>query len=200
VGPPVTAPIDVAATVERIAAVLQECGIRHAFGGAIAQNYWGTVRATQDVDLLALVPALKTPELVDALMRSGFRVRDAGGQVRPITVKEAREAWLQDHLLTLWLDMTKVEIFSPVIPLQERILERAVPMPFRGRSIPITTAEDLVLLKMVFHREKDLRDVRGILVACKDRLDAQYMLEQAQAVLDDARRAELQQLLGKLTR
>jgi hypothetical protein len=199
VGPPVTASIDVAATVERIAAVLQECGIRHAFGGAIAQNYWGTVRATQDVDLLALVPALKTPELVDALMRSGFRMRDAGSEARPITVKEAREAWLHDHLLTLWLDMTKVEIFSPVIPLQDRILERAVPMPFRGRSIPITTAEDLVLLKMVFHREKDLRDVRGVLVACKDRLDGKYMLEQARAVLDDARCAELQQLLGKLS-
>ena len=188
--------VDLPATIESVATVLAECGIRHAFGGAIAQNYWGTVRATQDVDLLALVPALKTQAVVDGLTRRGFCLRNAAGAESPITVAVVVESWRRDGLLTVWLGITKVEIFSPVIPLQNRILDRAVAMPWHDRTIPITSAEDLILLKMVFHREKDLRDIRGIVVARGDRLDRAYLREQSLTVLDETRRRELQDLLG----
>ena len=69
----------------------------------------------------------------------------------------------------------RVEFFVPAVPLQEEILRRAVPLTLGGRPVPITTAEDLILLKLIVHRVKDLLDVRGILWLQRGRLDLDYL-------------------------
>jgi hypothetical protein len=84
--------IDVAAAVDEIAALLAEMRIPHAFGGALAQNYWGVVRATQDVDVLALIPAIRMQELVAALAQRGFCCRDADGREQPISVRGIQDS------------------------------------------------------------------------------------------------------------
>jgi hypothetical protein len=102
-------------------------------------------------------------------------------------------------LCTAWFGEVKVEVFSPVIPLQHRILDRALPMPWKDRTIPVTTAEDLIVLKMVFHRDKDLRDIRAMVATSGARLDRTYILEQAAQVLDDLRLAELRALVQAIS-
>jgi len=47
-------------------------------------------------------------------------------------------------------------------------------MPLENRDVKVTTAEDLILLKMAFHREKDIGDVRGILRVQQTRLDLSW--------------------------
>lgn len=186
---------DVPAAIDSIATILDRRKIPHAFGGALAQNYWGVVRATQDVDVLAMIPALRFQEVVDDLEGAGFRSRDSSGRDRSVTVAEAREAIRSTGLFAVWLDNVKVELFSPILPLQHRILERAVAMPWRDRTIPVTTAEDLIVLKMVFHRDKDMRDIRAMLAASGGGLDRGYLLAQAAGVLEPHRLTELRQLL-----
>ena len=48
-------------------------------------------------------------------------------------------------------------------------------MMVHNREIYVTTAEDLILVKLVFHRVKDLLDVRGILWVQRGRLDLDYL-------------------------
>jgi len=187
---------DVPAAIERIAGVLTRLGIRHAFGGAIAQNYWGVVRATQDVDVLALIPSVRLQDAVDAMQAAGFRARDAQGNEHSITVADVRASQTRYNLFAVWSGLVKVELFSPVLPLQHRMLDRARSMPWRDRTIMVTSPEDLVLIKMVFHREKDLRDIRAIVATSGDRLDRSYMTAQAAEVLDGEHQAELMRLLG----
>jgi hypothetical protein len=188
-------PIDVPSAVDAIASVLADKQIRHAFGGALAQNYWGTVRATQDVDVLALIPAVRSQEIANALTERGFCFRDAAGCEQPISVQGMRDSSREIGLFAVWLGEVKVEVFTPVIPLQDRILERALPMPWQDRTIPVTTAEDLIVLKMIFHRGKDLRDIRAMVATSGTRLDRTYIMEHARAVLEDTRVEELRGLL-----
>jgi len=82
-----------------------------------------------------------------------------------------------------------------VVPLQGEILRRAVLMPFENQQIPVTTAEDLVLLKLVFHREKDLHDVRGILWVQRHELDLDYMRHWSARTLEDEAQRELESLI-----
>jgi hypothetical protein len=187
---------DVPAVVERIAEVLARLGVQHAFGGAIAQNYWGGVRATQAVDALALIPALRLQEVVDALTAAGFRRRDSEGREGMPAVAEVRAQQARAGLFAVWLGLVKVELFSPVLPLQHRMLERARRMPWRGRMLPVTTPEDLILVKLVFHRDKDMRDIRAMIAITGTGLDRSYLLSQGDASLDVARRDELRSLLG----
>ena len=187
---------DVSSAIDQTALVLAQQQIPHAFGGALAQNYWGVVRATQDVDVLAFIPALRFQEIVDALAAHGFTSRDPIGSVEPLAVATARDSQRTRGLFEAWLGIVKVELFSPMLPLQHRILERAVMLPWKDRKIPVTTAEDLILLKMVFHREKDIRDIRAMIATRGAALDRAYMFVQASGLLDAAQITELRGLLG----
>ncbi|MFY9344943.1 MAG: hypothetical protein WAT39_20790 [Planctomycetota bacterium] len=187
---------DVSSAIDHVALVLAQQQIPHAFGGALAQNYWGVVRATQDVDVLAFIPAVRFQQVVDALTAHGFTSRARDGGVSPLEVAVARESQRVRGLFEAWLGIVKVELFSPILPLQHRILERAVQLPWKDRKIPVTTAEDLILLKMVFHRDKDLRDIRAMVATRGESLDRAYMLAQAGTLLDATRIAELRGLLA----
>jgi hypothetical protein len=55
--------------------------------------------------------------------------------------------------------------------------------------------EDLILLKMAFHRQKDLQDVRGILGVQKDRLDLAHLRSWSARTLDDQTADELDRLI-----
>jgi hypothetical protein len=48
-------------------------GLRRSYRGAIAYNYYGPPRLTQDVDVLVLIPDLKAPAFVP---------RTGGGRLR----------------------------------------------------------------------------------------------------------------------
>ncbi len=183
--------------VESLSDVFDRLGVRHAFGGAIANNYWGTVRTTQDVDCLVLVPAVQYQRLADELTAQGFVRRDQTGQEHPLTVAAMREQERDRKLIEVYQQGIRAELFVPFIPLQDEILRRAIAMPFGTRTIPVTTAEDLILLKMTFHREKDLIDVRGILWVQRDKLDLPYLQSWGQRMLQDNTQQELERLIGQ---
>lgn len=170
--------------------------LSHAFGGALANNYWGVVRATQDIDVLVLLPALQYQDAATAFADAGFSMRSPEGQSAPVDVPRMRHE-VQDRRLFALYDRggIKVEVFVPFLPLQDMILRRAIRLPFEGRPIPVTTAEDLVLLKMAFHRDKDLRDVRGILATQREKLDKAYLHLWAGRMLEDRSSEELRKWL-----
>lgn len=186
--------------VHGVAEILDRLPLRHAFGGALANNYWGVVRATQDLDLLVLLPALRTQELADALGGAGFLQKTEGEAFAPVEVPSMAAEIRERKMFVVYREGIKAEFFVPHIPLQDEILRRAVRLPFEGREIPVTTPEDLILLKMIFHRDKDLRDVRGILAVQKGRLDPAYIRTWAARTLEDAPEAELEAWLREYGR
>lgn len=175
--------------------VFERLGLRYAFGGALANNYWGIVRTTQDVDCLVLIPAMQYQRLADELAGMGCVFRDELGKDEPVTVVGMRRQEQQRKLIELWQGDARAELFVPFLPLQHEILRRAVRLPFENCTINVTTAEDLVLLKMVFHRPKDLIDVRGILWTRRENLDLNYLRTWSARMLQDDVAAELDQLV-----
>ena len=91
---------------------------------------------------------------------------------------------------------TSVELFIPVVPLQHSILKRAVARLFHGHDIRVTTAEDLILLKMAFHRHKDLQDIKGILHVQRGRLDIPYLRHWSGQMLEEPAGRELDELIA----
>ncbi|MCE2726455.1 MAG: hypothetical protein LW698_06710 [Planctomycetaceae bacterium] len=170
--------------------------IPYAFGGALAASFWGIPRTTQDADCLVAVPALGYQKLADALSAAGFLIDELDG-TRPVAVAELRRQIADRGFMSLVHESTTVELFVPLVPLQHAILERAQEFPFADRTIRVTTAEDLILLKMAFHRQKDLMDVKGILHVQQGRLDVGYVRQSATRMLEASVAAELETLLGE---
>jgi hypothetical protein len=179
-------------TARILADIFDGLSLKFAFGGAIAQNYWGTVRATQDIDLLIALPRIRFGEMESALNEAGFTMADPSGKSVPVTVAAMVQEEQDRHLFTVYCNLVKAEIFLPFLPIQHSILRRAVKVSLGERQAPITTAEDLILLKMAFHREKDIWDIRSILWNQKGELDLPYLRQWASQILAQDRADELE--------
>jgi hypothetical protein len=172
-----------------------------AIGGALANNYWGIVRATEDVDCLISLPKIKYQLIADELNAIGCTCLDQHGNNVEITVPLILEQVAHRKLIECNYQLAdgpvRVELFVPAVPLQDEILRRAVPIQVYNREIRITTAEDLILLKLVFHRIKDLQDVRGILWVQRGRLDLDYLTYWSQQTHEISVQAEMEQLIAE---
>jgi predicted nucleotidyltransferase len=181
--------------VSNLADSLDRLKLRYAVGGAIANGFWGIVRTTKDVDCLVAIPATSYQLLADELNSLDYSQLDEDHRQVKVTVPRMRAQASGENLIECYVGGVRVELFMPIVPLQEQILRRAVMLPIGEREARITTAEDLILLKLAFHRPKDLQDVRGILWVQRNALDYGYMAEWAANALDDAAQKELQQLV-----
>ena len=185
-------PAQLSPLILAMADIFDRLKLQHAFGGALANNYWGVVRATQDIDLLVLLPSLRFQELATVLGDAGFTMRTVDDAPAPVDVPRMVEEVRDRRLFAVYRQGIKIEIFLPFLPLQNEILRRAVKLPFEGRPISVTTAEDLILLKMAFHRDKDLGDIRGILAVQKGKLDLNYLRRWTPQMMNGIRAEELE--------
>jgi hypothetical protein len=181
--------------VVRLADVFARLDVPYAIGGAVATSFWGVPRTTQDADCLVAVPAVAYQRLADALNAAGF-VIDRPASPHAVTVEALLQQVRDDGYMSLACGATSVELFVPVVPLQHSILKRAVERPFFGHAIRVTTAEDLILLKMAFHRQKDLLDIKGILHVQKGRLDIPYLRQWSGQMLEEPAVRELDELIA----
>ncbi len=184
--------------------VFDRLQLNFAIGGALANNYWGIVRATEDVDCLVSLPAIKYQLFADELNGIGCTLLDPSGQNVAITVPRLLDQVAHRKLIECNYPLAdapvRVELFVPAVPLQDEILRRAVPIQVRNREIRITTAEDLILLKLVFHRIKDLQDVRGILWVQRGRLDLEHLKYWSLRTHEKSVQIEMEQLIAEYSR
>lgn len=170
----------------------------YAVGGAVAMNLLKYIRATRGVDVLAIIPAVRHQEFADAASSSGFAARDAGGQPMPIDVPTMARESRDLGQFRLWWKMVKIETFLPKVPLQDAVLSRKRRVGLGDFAMWITTAEDLILLKMIFHRDKDLVDVRRLIAANRDSLDVPYVKFWIPRTLEPGAGAELEDMLKRV--
>ena len=174
--------------------VLEPIGIQRSYGGAIAYNFYGPPRFTQDVDLLILVPDSKMPRMIEAMAGSGFR--DGTPQAGIIDLRAVlADLRSQAHLARFQYQGVPIEAFVPWHPFHHEVLRRSPIRELGGRQIRIHAAEDLIVFKKIFDRPKDLQDIRAMLLANKGQLDAERIRRDARGLLTDASWKELDELL-----
>jgi hypothetical protein len=186
--------------VDVLAEAFDHLQLRYAVGGAIANNYWGIVRTTQDVDCLISLPSLKYQLFADELQAIGCTLLDKDNKPLELSVLRLREQVLERKLIECRYQSIRVELFVPAVPLQDEILRRAVPIQLGNRKIFVTTAEDLILIKLAFHRVKDLLDVRGILWVQRGQLDLDYLRQWSARMHEPQVQDELGQLIDEYAR
>ena len=176
--------------------VFDRLQLRRSYGGAIAYNYYGPPRLTQDVDVLALVPDLKVPALVEEFVAAGCR----HGELEPRTLE--LRAVLEDlrssaHLAVFMCRGIRTELFVPWHAFHHRVLERSPERDLEGRRIRIHAAEDLIVFKKIFDRPKDIGDIKAVLLTLKGKLDLERLKSDAKGLLTDESYRELEALIAR---
>jgi hypothetical protein len=182
-----------------MAAVFGRLGYRWYLFGAQALAVHGRVRATEDVDVTVECRPDRAKELWKALRNAGFGMR-----------VEDPEAFIErTHVLPLYYAASDIDVDLILAGsgLETLFLDRAKIHDLGGVEVPVLTAEDFVVAKILAQRPRDIEDVVSVLVARAAELDLAYVrdtvrqLEQAldQSDLSPALEAALRRSHGRDT-
>jgi hypothetical protein len=161
----------------------------------VAASILGRPRLTRDIDGLVLIDRAHWSEFSAKASRFGFvpRISDA--------VAFARES----HVLLLRHQSSQidVDITFGVLPFETYAIARKISKRIGRLTIPLPTPEDLIVMKAVARRPRDLADIEGILAASgklNRRLIRRWVGEFASAVGSPEMLSDLERLLRKQTK
>lgn len=125
--------------------------------GGVAASLLGRPRLTLDVDVAVLLDENRWEKFLNTGTRFGFipRIRD------PLTFARRARVFLLHHRPS----GVDVDISLVALPFEEESIARVKWTDVGGLSLPLPTPEDLIIMKAVAHRPRDLADVESLLDA-----------------------------------
>lgn len=145
-------------------------GWRFCVIGGLALARWGEPRLTQDVDLTLFTGFGREEEFIRAILDGGYRERVPGA---------AAFATQRRVLLINASDGTPIDVSLAGLPYEELVVSRSSKFEFEpGCNLRTCSAEDLVVLKLFAARERDILDVKTVVIRQSGRLDWRYIEEQ----------------------
>lgn len=158
-------------TLHTLIDLLDELSISYAVMGGIAVRAYGVPRPTYDIDLtIALEPA-RLPKLFEHLRELDYSIPEAYETGWVDEVKGLKLLKLRRYLRDESLD---VDLFLAESEFQRQLMNRRLSEEVEGRTMWLVSPEDLILLKLLAGRPRDMGDVSDVLFM-QGQLDIAYM-------------------------
>jgi len=143
---------------------MQRANVRGVIIGGVAASIWGRPRTTRDVDVTVILEEEKWPALFEAGQQCGFEPR----------LSDALEFAVGSRVLLMIHTASNIDVDLTfgALPFEHDMIERAVPLQLNGETIPLCMPEDLIVMKAIAGRARDIADIESI-------LDAQPALDRA---------------------
>ncbi len=159
--------------------------------GGVAVGIWGDIRVTEDLDLLISLLRRNIRIILKEAKSSGFSFKEKA------VLNQAKEV----GVFKIFYENYHLDFLITSIGLEKSALKRKQKVIIFDREVFVPTKEDLLLLKIIAGRPKDILDAESIVNRQKGRLDIKYLETWAQRVTDEAEDMriwnELQRLLSK---
>jgi predicted nucleotidyltransferase len=142
------------ATIESINQLLKKHNYQGVIIGGVAVGFLGKPRFTADVDAVFLLSIKDIPKFLESAKSENIESR----------VQNIEEFAKKNRVLPLKHIPTNIEIdiSMGIMPFEEEIVTRRNEKSFSNLSVQLPTPEDLIIMKAVAHRPKDLEDIRTI--------------------------------------
>jgi len=162
---------------------------RFSFIGGIAVLRWGETRVTRDVDLTVLTGFGGEERVIDALL-ANYAARF------PDTKKFA----LSRRVVLLNSPTgTGIDVSLGALPFEELVIERASNFSFPGGlELRTCSAEDLIVLKLFASRALDIRDVEGVAIRNRGKLDWRYIEKQLRPLAEVKEAPEIMTTMAQM--
>jgi hypothetical protein len=123
--------------------------------GGVAASVLGKARFTEDLDAMILLSIQDIPRLLDAAKLEGMEARIENA----VEFAKKSRVLLLRHVIT----DTNIDISLGILPFEQEVVERSTMHEFDSSlHVRLPTPEDLVIMKAIAHRPKDLEDIQII--------------------------------------
>jgi len=157
--------------LDELTGLLEAEGILHVVMGGLAVRVYGIPRATYDLDFTIALDRQRLPRLYERFEELGYTVPEA-----------YRQGWIDE---VAGLPQVKcrfitgergidLDFFLAESRYQEEVLRRRRREQVNGVIVWLVSAEDLILLKLLAHRPRDLADIADVLFI-QGSLDMNYL-------------------------
>jgi uncharacterized nucleotidyltransferase DUF6036 len=167
---------DLTQTLLDCVGLFEKLGVPYAVMGGIAVRVYGIPRPRYDIDFTLAIDRDRLPQLYASVHELGYTVPEeyVGGCVDQV-------AGMPLVKFRLYVEGRGIDIdvFLAESHFQEQLLVRRRRAPIDAASIWFVSPEDLILLKVLAGRPRDLADVGDILFT-QGQLDQGYMRHWAQ--------------------
>lgn len=152
-------------------AIFESQRIPYVLMGGMAVAAHGLPRPTHDVDFTIVLPREQLADLFDAVTQAGYMVPEA-----------FRKGWIDEVAgmplvrVQMWVrdKPIDIDIFLAESGYQHEIVKRKVRVQVEGQQAWLVSPEDLILLKLIAGRPRDLGDIGDILFV-QGQLDENYL-------------------------
>jgi hypothetical protein len=143
--------------------------------GGLAVPAWGEPRATADVDVCLFTGLGDERSFVELIVQR-FTPR----------IEDVREFAERNRVLLIQASNgIGIDVALAWTPFESTMLSRATPFEFTlGITLPIASAEDVVIMKAFAGRPHDWVDVQGVLVKQRGKLDWAYIERELTALCE----------------
>jgi len=122
--------------------------------GGIAASLLGTPRYTVDLDAVFLLGIDDVPQLLHEAANQGIEPRI----LNPIEFACKNRVLLLRHVAS----GTDIDLSLGMLPFEVEMVERSTVLEVSSLQLRLPTPEDLIIMKAVAHRPKDLADIQAI--------------------------------------
>lgn len=146
---------------------LNDVGVQYIVVGGIATILHGYVRATSDVDLVIDLRVDEASKTISVLTAAGFKPK-VPVQAMEFADAAKREQWIREKGMQVFslyhpdnIGMTVDLFVQQPIPYQE-LLQRSVVMNLDSINVRVCSIDDLIVMKQLAGRAKDLADIEQL--------------------------------------
>jgi hypothetical protein len=122
--------------------------------GGVATGFLGKPRFTVDLDAMFLASTKDIARILEMAKENGIEPR----------TERVIEFAQKSRVLLLWHTASRanIDISLGVLPFEEEVVARSIVHHAGALSVRLPTPEDLIIMKAVAHRPKDLLDIQAV--------------------------------------
>jgi hypothetical protein len=161
---------------KRIITFLNNQELNYLVIGGIAVSVIGNPRETKDIDLCIFIKKSDVKSFLDKLIKKDFVVN------KDTMVELAKST----GYFNIMDGKVRIDFIIASHQLEKSAFDRKILIEMEGVKAYYPTPEDLILLKIVPGRLRDLADAEEIATRHSGKLDAKYLLDWARKLSDEA--------------
>lgn len=169
--------------------LLDELKYPYVIIGGLAVSLIGEPRMTLDIDFILSIPEKDIHNFLETAIKRGFG----------LNMKKELQRIKQTGTFRFSMGLFHADIILTSSEFESSVFKRRKKIKLAGKKTYFPSPEDLIILKIVAGREKDMLDAKSILIRHKNKLDRKYMEKWAQRISDEAQDMSVWNRLLRLT-